>query len=82
MKENKGTYITINTLMTIYKYYHLIRFDFDDIVNSKLVEKVMNKNKKYDMVRFKMKNFNIMTNRINIEEAIGQFMMKHCFRLF
>ena len=79
MKENKGTYITINTLMIIYKYYHLIRFDSDDIMYPKLVEKVMNQNKKYDIVRFKMKNFNIMTNRTNIEEAIGQFMMKHCF---
>ena len=82
MKENKGTYITINTLMTIYKYYHLIRFDSDDIMYPNFVEKIMIQNTKYDMVRFKMKNFNIMTNRINIEEAIGQFMMKHCFRLF
>ena len=77
MKENKGTYITTNTLMTISKYDHLIRFDSDDIMYPNLVEKVMNQNKKYDMVRFKMKNFNIKTNRTNIEEAIGQFMMKH-----
>ena len=48
MKENKGTYITINTLMTIYKFYLLIRFDSDDIMYPKLVEKVM-QNKKYEM---------------------------------
>ena len=35
MKENKGTYITINTLMTISKYDHLIRFDSDDIMYPK-----------------------------------------------
>ena len=65
--------------MIIYKYYYLIRFDSDDIMNPKLVEKVMNQNKKNDIVRLKMKNFNIMTNRTNIEEAIGQFIMKYCF---
>jgi glycosyltransferase involved in cell wall biosynthesis len=77
MKENKGTYITTNTIMTISKYDHLIRFDSDDIMYPNLVEKVMTQSTKYDMVRFKMKNYNIMTKKTNVEEAIGQFMMKH-----
>ena len=77
MKENKGTYITTNTIVTISKYDHLIRFDSDDIMYQNLVEKVMIQSTKYDMVRFKMKNYNIMTKKTNVEEAIGQFMMKH-----
>ena len=35
MKKNKGTYITTNTIMTISKYDHLIRFDSDDIMYPK-----------------------------------------------
>jgi len=77
MKENKGTYITTNTIMTISKYDHLIRFDSDDIMFSNLVEKVMTQNIKYDMIRFKMKNFNIITNETSLREAYGQFMIKH-----
>ena len=77
MKKNKGTYITTNTIMTISKYDHLIRFDSDDIMYSNLVEKVMTQNIKYDMIRFKMKNFNIITNETSLREAYGQFMIKH-----
>ena len=77
MKENKGTYITTNTIMTISKYDHLIRFDSDDIMYSNLVEKVMKQEIKYDMIRFKMKNFNIKTNQTQLRDAFGQFMIKH-----
>jgi hypothetical protein len=77
MKENKGTYITTNTIMTISKYDHLIRFDSDDIMFSNLVEKVMTQNIKYDMITFKMKNINIITNETSLDEAYGQFMIKH-----
>ena len=77
MKKNKGTYITTNTIMSISKYDHLIRFDSDDIMYPNLVEKIMIQNIKYDMITFKMKNFNIMTNNTNIEDAYGQFMIKH-----
>ena len=77
MKENKGTYITTNTIMTISKYDHLIRFDSDDLMFSNFVEKVMTQNKKYDMIRFKMKNFNIKTSETSLEDAYGQFLIKH-----
>ena len=77
MKENKGTYITTNTIMTIAKYDHLIRFDSDDIMYPNLVQKVMTQNKKYDMIRFKMKNYNENTKKNLKKEAYGQFMMKH-----
>ena len=77
MKENKGTYITTNTIMTISKYDHLIRFDSDDIMYPNFIEKIMIQNTKYDMVRFKMRNYNIISKKIYIEEAIGQFMIKH-----
>ena len=77
MKKNKGTYITTNTIMTISKYDHLIRFDSDDIMYPNLVEKVMNQDIKYDMIRFKMKNFNIKNNKTQLRDAYGQFMIKH-----
>jgi len=77
MKENKGTYITTNTIMTISKYDHLIRFDSDDIMYPNLVEKVMTQNTKYDMVWFKMKNYDLLTKKTSTEHAYGQFMMKH-----
>ena len=77
MKKNKGTYITTNTIMTISKYDHLIRFDSDDIMYPNLVEKVMIQNTKYDMVRFKMRNYYPVTKRKIVREAIGQFMIKH-----
>ena len=77
MKKNTGTYITTNTIMTISKYDHLIRFDSDDIMYPNFVEKIMIQNTKYDMVRFKMKNYNIITKKTYVQEAIGQFMMKH-----
>ena len=77
MKENKGTYITTNTIMTISKYDNLIRFDSDDIMYPNLVEKVMKQNTKYDMVWFRMKNYNLITKQIFTQHAYGQFMMKH-----
>ena len=77
MKENKGTYITTNTIMTISKYDHLIRFDSDDIMYPNFIEKIMSQNKKYDMVIFKMRNYNIISKITYITEAIGQFMIKH-----
>ena len=77
MNENKGTYIATNTIMTISKFDHLIRFDSDDIMYSNLVEKVMKQDIKYDMIRFKMKNFNIKTNKTQLRDAFGQFMIKH-----
>jgi len=77
MNENKGTYITTNTIMDISKYDHLIRFDSDDIMYSNLVENVMKQDIKYDMIRFKMKNFDIKTNQTELRNAYGQFMIKH-----
>ena len=77
MKENKGTYVTTNTIMTISKFDNIIRFDSDDIMFPNLVEKIMNQNEKYNMIRFKMKNFNIKTNETYLENAHGQFLIKH-----
>jgi glycosyltransferase involved in cell wall biosynthesis len=75
MKNNQGTYITTNTIMLLSKYDHLIRFDSDDIMFPDFVQKVMINN--YDFVQFKMKNFNVITKQSFLQEAYGQFMMKH-----
>jgi len=42
MSENKGTYITTNTLISLAKYDCLIRFDSDDIMKPWMVAELMN----------------------------------------
>ena len=76
MEENKGTYITTNTMMSIAKYDKLLRFDADDIMFSYLVELLINESKfyNYDRIYFKGKNFG---NSNIIFWADGQVFMKH-----
>ncbi len=50
MAENKGTYITSNTLVDMVKYENVIRFDSDDIMCPDLVEKVLNNKKDDDII--------------------------------
>lgn len=76
MEENKGTYITTNTMMSIAKYDKLLRFDADDIMFSYLVELLINESEfyNYDRIYFKGKNFG-KSNTIFWAE--GQVFMKH-----
>ena len=77
MEENKGTYITTNTIMSIAKYEFLLRFDADDIMFSYLVELLINESEfyNYDRIYFKGKNFG--KNSEKILWADGQIFMKH-----
>ena len=76
MEENKGTYITTNTMMSIAKYDKLLRFDADDIMFPYLVESLINESKfyNYDRIYFKGKNFG---NSNTIFWAEGQIFIKH-----
>lgn len=51
MDENKGTYITTNTLINLVKNENVIRFDSDDIMCPDLVEKVLNNKQDYDIIK-------------------------------
>ena len=79
MEENKGTYITTNTLMSIAKFDNLLRFDADDIMLPHLVELLMtnSESKNYDIISFKSKNFGKKTKTKKIFFAVGQIFMKH-----
>jgi glycosyltransferase involved in cell wall biosynthesis len=57
MKENKGTYITKNTLISLSEHQHLFFFDSDDLMDLNLVERVMEETPKYDVVQFSFKKF-------------------------
>ena len=77
MEENRGTYITTNTIMSIAKYDFLLRFDADDVMFSYLVEFLINESEfyDYDRILFKAKNFGKDSETILWAE--GQIFMKH-----
>ena len=74
MAENKGTYITTNTIMSLAKYDGLIRFDADDVMLTEMVETIMKKKGDAEFVNFKMKNFGRSTST---QIAGGQMYVKH-----
>ena len=77
MEENRGTYITTNTMMSIAQYDNLLSFDTDDIMLPHLVEFLMkeSESKNYDRIFFKTKNFGKESETILWAE--GQIFMKH-----
>ncbi len=79
MEENRGTYITTNTMMTIAQYDNLLRFDADDIMLPDLVELIMkeSESKNYDMILFKGINFGKKKFKKKKFLAEGQVFMKH-----
>lgn len=74
MKENKGTYITSNTIMSEAEYNWLLRFDSDDVMLPDMIEKLMNARFNYDLISFRMKNFG---NSNVAQQAWGQHLIKH-----
>jgi glycosyltransferase involved in cell wall biosynthesis len=52
MNNNKGTYVTTNTLLDLAKYDNILRFDSDDIMCNNLVETVLKYNNEFDIIRF------------------------------
>jgi len=80
MEENKGTYVTTNTIMPLAKYNYLLRFDADDVMYPYLIETLMkeSKSKDLDLIIFKSKNFGKKTKSKSIFWAEGQIFIKHC----
>jgi len=75
MKENKGTYITTNTLIDLVKYENVIRFDSDDIMVTTLVEEVVKNKNGNDIVKLGYVEMmdNIIRNEIIVESGIIYF---------
>ncbi len=62
MKDNKGTYITSNTLLNLVKYENIIRFDSDDMMVPEMVEEILNKSENNDIIMF---GYNFFVNNVN-----------------
>lgn len=79
MKENVGTYITSNTLISKAKYAKILRFDSDDIMNEYMVERMldaMNTVNKCKLVQCYYKNFPKQEGKRGIDKAHGVFLCK------
>ena len=81
MKDNKGAYVTTNTLLNLVKYENIIIFGADDVMKSIMVSEIMNYSTTYDIVRFGFDDFsdNIRNiTRSNYMRAVGAiFYKKH-----
>jgi len=78
MKENKGTYITSNTLLDLVKYKNILRFDSDDVMRLEMIEEIMRYINDYDVIKFKYCEFN---EKISIIDKIVS-MFPHGIVLF
>jgi len=80
-KENKGTYITRNTLIKESYGDELLLFDSDDVMFPNMIEVIYKYKKKYDVIRFQFNQINIKGNKHTFEPnydvyAAGVFFMK------
>jgi len=64
MKNNRGTYITTNTLLSIANFNKIIRFDSDDIMKPELIQRIIEESYGFDIVRFGYDNFGNYTNNV------------------
>ncbi|MFW6243464.1 MAG: glycosyltransferase [bacterium] len=60
MKENKGTYITSNTLVDIAKYENILRFDSDDVMCENMIRESIPYIKKHNLIRYKFIDMSTM----------------------
>jgi len=67
MAENRGTYITMNTLLKMAKYDNIIRFDSDDVMKGHMVSRIMSVSDKADIVRFRFTVF-----RHNVSKTVAR----------
>jgi len=77
MSENKGTYVTTNTLLDLVKFENIIIFGSDDIMKSTMISKIMYNKKDYDVVRFGFDDF-----KENINNAIKNNYMRAVGAIF
>ena len=62
MKNNKGTYVTSNTLLDLVKYENIIRFDSDDVMTLEMVRKILVRAQNNEVVMF---GFHYFVNNVN-----------------
>ena len=79
MRENVGTYVTSNTLISYAKYERILRFDSDDVMKDIMVENLMTAMdtvKNCKLVQCYYENFPRLPNKRNIDLAHGVFMAR------
>jgi len=79
MESNRGTFITMNTLLDIAETKTFIRFDSDDIMLPNMVETLMAAEEDYGIVQCKYQNFLDGTDSIhknNTQHAGGTILAK------
>lgn len=64
MKDNKGPYVTMNTILDLVNYENIIRFDSDDVMKPKMVETIMLYSNDYNVIRFQFDDFKENVNFI------------------
>ena len=64
MKENKGTYVTTNTLLDLIKYDNIIRFDSDDVMLPHMVNEIMQYYRNNDIIKFSYYKYKNQSQRI------------------
>lgn len=57
MDKNMGTYVTSNTLVTLTKHNHILRFDSDDWMFQQMVNEIMSNNEDSNLTRFYFINY-------------------------
>lgn len=79
MRENVGTYVTSNTLISYAKYERILRFDSDDVMKDIMVENLMTAMdivKNCKLVQCYYENFPRLPNKRNVDLAHGVFMAR------
>jgi glycosyltransferase involved in cell wall biosynthesis len=64
-KENMGCYITSNTLISMAKFNNILTFGADDIMLPHMIKTIMSYSDRYNMIKFKMLNFQHTNPNIN-----------------
>jgi len=72
MDARGGPYVTMNTLLDLVKYPHILRFDSDDVMKENMVERILNLGD-FECVMFKCRNFSENKGfRIPSDESYSQ----------
>lgn len=78
MEQNKGTYITINTLISLTSKDNIITFGSDDIMKPIMISELSNHIDKYDIIKFSYNFFEgTLDNEVpkRVKYAGGAFLM-------
>jgi len=57
MKENKGTYVTANTLLGLVKYDNIVLFGSDDVMSLEMINEIMKNSDDCDVIKLSYNSF-------------------------